>query len=43
MKEVRMNDSEKKTISQVKGPENRQEWVQTWLKSEGLIKEKGLD
>jgi len=37
------NDYEMKTVSWVKGPENRQELVQTWLRRKGLFKEKSFE
>jgi len=44
--DVKMNDrvklTEMKTVSRVKGPENRQELVQTRLRSTGLFKKKVL-
>jgi len=36
------NDCDIKTVSQVKGPENRQELVQTRLRRLRLVKEKGM-
>jgi len=32
-----------KTVSRVKGPENRQEFVQTRLRRKGLFKQKGFE
>jgi len=47
MNEMKMNDrvkmTEMKTVSRVKGPENRQELVQTRLWRKGLFKEKCLE
>jgi len=37
------NDCEMKTVSRVKGPENRQELVQTRLRRKGLFKKKGFE
>jgi len=37
------NDCEMKTVSRVKGPENRQELVQTSLRRKGLFKKKGFE
>jgi len=37
------NDCEKKTVSRVKGPENRQELVETRLRRKGLFKKKGFE
>jgi len=37
------NDCEVKTDSRVKGPENRQELVQTRLRRKGLFKKKGFE
>jgi len=37
------NDCEMKTVSRVKGPENRQELVQTRLRRKGLFKEKKFE
>jgi len=37
------NDCEMKTVSRVKGPEYRQELVQTRLKRKGLFKKKGFE
>jgi len=37
------NDYEMKTVSWVKGPENRQELVQTRLRRKGLFKEKRFE
>jgi len=46
MNDVKMNDrvqmTEMKTVSRVKGPENRQELVQTRLRRKGLCKKKVL-
>jgi len=37
------NDIEMKTVSYVKGPENRQELVQTRLRRKGVVKEKDFE
>jgi len=38
-----MNDCQMKIVSQVKGPENRQELVQKKLRRKGLFKEKDFE
>jgi len=47
MNDVKMNDRVKmieiKTVSRVKGPENRQELVQARLRRKGLFKKKGFE
>jgi len=47
MNDVKMNDrvkmTEMKTVSRVKGPENRQGSVQTRLRRKGLFKKKGFE
>jgi len=37
------NDYKMKTVSRVKGPENRQQLVQTRLRRKGLFKKKGFE
>jgi len=47
MNDVKMNDrvkmTEMKTVSRVKGPENRPELVQTRLRRKRLFKKKGFE
>jgi len=47
MNDVKMNDTvkmtEMKTVSRVKGSENRQELVQTRLRRKGLFEKKGFE